>query len=227
MSHMTKHEYEELTRGAAVLAADDHGPKVLLRPDGYVIKLFRRKRLLSSAIFRPYAARFFRASRALQDRGFDAARVEQYARVSAIRRDVVVYRRVDGLPLRQALSQGAAEGERLLSALADILARLHARGVYFRAAHFGNIIVRSAQGAVQLALIDLSETRFRRRPLTLALRARNFRPMTRYPEDVDALRVFGVQRFVSQYIAMAHLDARQSSQFRLALRRIHPAFAEV
>ena len=42
--------YEALREGAHVLEADGSGDKVLRLADGRMLKLFRRKRLLSSAL---------------------------------------------------------------------------------------------------------------------------------------------------------------------------------
>ena len=52
MQRLTAVEYDELVRDARMLSADEHGPKVLLRTDDMVIKVFRRKRWLSSAFIR-------------------------------------------------------------------------------------------------------------------------------------------------------------------------------
>ncbi len=58
---MVKLEYESflsLREGAEVVEADGHGEKVLLLRDGTYRKLFRRKRLVSSAVWYPYSPRF-------------------------------------------------------------------------------------------------------------------------------------------------------------------------
>lgn len=224
MQRMSQAEFEALTRDAATLSADEHGPKVLQTPDGRVIKLFRRKRLISSNLFFPYAKRFERASRELASRGIAAPAVERTARVPAIRRDLVVYRHMPGVALREALA--APVRTPLMLALAQLLATLHARGVYFRAAHFGNVLVQPSNDAnVRLALIDLSEAQFRRSPLSASQRARNFRPLTRYREDLAAVQAFGVERFIAAYLAAAQLKPEESLRFRVALGAIDSALA--
>jgi hypothetical protein len=225
---LSRDEFERLTAGARTLSADEHGVKVLLRGDGRVIKLFRRKRLISSTLWRPYALRFARASRELAARGIPAVIVEQTARVPTIRRDIVVYRHLPGRCLREALIDSPADRDRLLEATADLLATLHERGVYFRAAHFGNILVRETDGPapVELALIDVSETRFRRGPLPASLRARNFRPLMKYPEDRAALQSFGIARFMSRYRHRTALDAKTWAAMSVILRKIDPQLAQ-
>lgn len=50
--------YMKLRSGAEIIEADRFGEKVLTLADGSMLKLFRRKRLLSSAAWYPYAQRF-------------------------------------------------------------------------------------------------------------------------------------------------------------------------
>ncbi len=227
MQRWTQAQFDQLAAGAKPLSADEHGVKVLLTPDGRVIKLFRRKRLLSSALLRPYAKRFAFAARELAARLIPTTRVDTLARVPSMRRDIVVYQRLPGISLREALSNGQdADRQRLMRALAQLLATLHERGVYFRAAHFGNFLAHEQPpGTMTLTLIDVSETRFRGSALPPAMRARNFRPLTRYPEDLAALKTFGVERFVCDYLDHAHLAPEHAVRFRTALQKVNPAFA--
>lgn len=230
MRHLSQEQFNELARGSRTLSADEHGVKVLLTPSGSVIKLFRRKRWVSSAQIVPYAHRFARASRELVARGFVAPPVEMVARVPDLRRDIVIYPHQPGETLRDALARGATSTahERLLAALAQLLAALHQRGVYFRAAHFGNFLANESQlGKIELTMIDLSEARFRRGSLGPKLRARNFRPLTRYPEDLAAVQAFGVERFVRAYMEAATLPERQATRFRSALRQVHSTFGAI
>lgn len=60
--------YLALREGAQVLEADGSGDKVLRLTDGSILKLFRRKRLLSSAAWYPYAKRFADNCDALRER---------------------------------------------------------------------------------------------------------------------------------------------------------------
>ncbi|WP_228158337.1 hypothetical protein, partial [Acinetobacter baumannii] len=61
--------YLQLRDNAEVLEADGHGDKVLRLRDGSFLKLFRRKRLISSAALFPYAERFARNASELARRG--------------------------------------------------------------------------------------------------------------------------------------------------------------
>jgi len=213
---LTLEEYQSLTRDALVLSRDEHGDKVLQTPQGMIIKLFRRKRLISSALLRPYAVRFVNASRRLRELGIPSVQVQSVLRVPALTRHLVIYPRLDGITLRQAV---LVIGRRdvLLEKLARFLAMLHGKGVYFRAMHFGNVLVMNDGN---LALIDISETRFRSGRLSADLRTRNFRPLTSYPEDLQALRDFGMERFLETYHAAADLNPAQRARFDHALQRV-------
>jgi hypothetical protein len=194
---LSRDEYDALVRGAQVLVSDRLGPKVLRTDDGRIVKLFRRRKLISSALFWPPARRFARASRRLGALGIACAAVEGVYRVPHIQRHAVVYPEIAGEALRDAI-RDAPRRDRLLEALAGFLAELHAAGVYFRAVHFGNVLVR-ADG--RFALIDLSEVRVKSKALGTSLRRRNFKPLLAYPEDAAALRSFGLDRFLDLYRA--------------------------
>lgn len=58
-----------MIEGARIPEKDSYGPKVYLLADGNILKLFRRKRLFSSALFRPYSKRFIDNVAQLQQRG--------------------------------------------------------------------------------------------------------------------------------------------------------------
>ena len=167
MKSLSLAEYHDLARDAKVLSRDEHGEKVLLTPDRRVIKLFRRKRWLSSAWIVPYAARFARASHGLRACGIRSVAVESVYRIPALGRHAVVYPMLPGTPLRTVLAESSHKREELLTKLAELLEAMHQRGVYFRAMHFGNVLICNDGGDDggdnHLALIDISETRFRRK----------------------------------------------------------------
>ena len=215
---MTGQQYEQLTSGAKVLSRDRHGDKVLSLADGRVLKLFRRKRLLSSGLFFPYAQRFAAAAEKLAQRGIPAVRVRAVLRISDMHRDAVVYDYLPGQPLREAAERNAD----LLDDLARFMAELHAKGVYFRAIHLGNVLVQP-DGA--LGLIDVSEARFSRGGLSVSKRARNFKPLLRYQQDLDALAAFGFTRFLNRYIEAAGLSACRAGALRRRVVSLEPRFA--
>jgi tRNA A-37 threonylcarbamoyl transferase component Bud32 len=221
MQRLTEGAFEALMDGGRVIGRDGRGIKVSERADGTMLKLFRRKRFLSTALFVPYARRFVTGAEQIAARGFATVEVIGIYRVPAIKRHVVHYRRLDGRPLRDEVA--APGGETIVGELADLMARLHRSGIYFRAIHFGNVIVL-ADGA-GLGLIDVSEARFVSGELSPVMRARNFKHLLRYPEDVAALTAFGLDHFLQRYLERAGLDARTRRRFLDRLSREAPAFA--
>ncbi|MCF5632082.1 toluene tolerance protein, partial [Pseudomonas syringae] len=97
--------YLDLREGAEVLESDRNGDKVLRLSNGTMLKLFRRKRLLSSAIWAPYAQRFADNCQALHARGIDCPKVLQVYRIPGIERDAVHYDPLPGHTLRQLLDE--------------------------------------------------------------------------------------------------------------------------
>ena len=81
--------YLALRENATVLEADGSGDKVLLLEDGTILKLFRRKRLISSALLFPYAQRFADNIDALKKRGIPCPDVIATYRIASISRDAV------------------------------------------------------------------------------------------------------------------------------------------
>ena len=82
-------EYLALRADARVLTRDRYGDKVLALADGTILKLFRRKRLISSAAWYPYARRFADNARALAARGIPCPEVTGLYRLPSVRRDAV------------------------------------------------------------------------------------------------------------------------------------------
>jgi tRNA A-37 threonylcarbamoyl transferase component Bud32 len=171
--------YEALRKGARVLEADGSGDKVLRLADGRMLKLFRRKRLLSSALLYPYAQRFANNTRALAQRGILCPTVIAVYRIPSIDRDGVYYNPLEGTTVRQ-LQNSPAESDALRLQLGGFIARLHEKGVYFRSLHFGNVVLTPMS---DLGLIDIADLRCQKRALSDSKRLRNFAHLLRYKED--------------------------------------------
>ena len=99
-------EYLSLREGAKVLEADHCGDKVLRLADGTILKLFRRKRWLSSAMIYPYAKRFVVNAKALIKRGVSVPHILRIARILSIGCDVVHYLPLVGIMLRELAQAG-------------------------------------------------------------------------------------------------------------------------
>lgn len=173
-------DYQVLRDGAQVIEADGHGEKVLLLPDGNFLKLFRRKRVVTSAALFPYARRFAVNTLALRKRDIPCPQILGTYRVSEIERDVVHYAPLPGQTLRQLITGPVAPPRALLTQFASFVANLHDRGVYFRSLHLGNVVMTPQN---ELGLIDIADLRTYPWALRKSLCLRNFQHMLRYEED--------------------------------------------
>jgi hypothetical protein len=185
LTHMEHEDFLALKAGAEILESDAHGEKVLHLADGSFLKLFRRKRLLSSAAWYPYARRFADNAEALASRGIPVPRVLAVLRIPSIQRDAVRYCPLAGTTLRELLrGEGLdAEDERRTKRLfTDFVIRLHSLGIYFRSLHLGNVVLTPAG---ELGLIDLADLALYRRPLPAFMRRRNVRRMLEIPGERD------------------------------------------
>ena len=218
VERMSTDEFDRFAARSDVLSSDLNGVKVLRADDGTMLKIFRRKRRLSSALFSPYALRFGHASQELVRRGISTVETLRVVTLDEPGHTGVIYRYLEGTPLRDALETADDDARTaLMEAFHDFVARLHQNGVYFRGLHFANVLVQSKDS---FALIDVSEVRFLRGPLSSNLRARNFKPLVAYAIDVRSLEQFGIARFVQGYLSSAALDSLATSDFLARLRLV-------
>lgn len=218
---LTVSQWAQLIDGARVLVFEAGSGKVFLLADGRVVKMLR-PRGWGGWRARRHARRFLRAAEGLKRRGVRTVEVTGAYRLPR-GRCAVAYGFLEGRTVRQILADGeldeAARG-RLIEQVVRLMARLHGLGVYFRGLHLGNIL-RTPEG--DLALIDVTDTRFRRAALGLWWRVRNFRSLLRYPQDLAALRHYGLERLLAHYCRAVGLDgpAARRLESAIAFRYVH------
>ncbi|MBC7161281.1 MAG: toluene tolerance protein [Immundisolibacter sp.] len=212
---------QRLLDAANVLERDGFGIKVAQLPCGTILKLFRRKRRVSSAAWRPYAQRFVRNAAHLAGAGIPTVQVRAFFQCAPAARHVVAYRPLAGDVLRERLARGEPVD---WSRLAVFMAHLHRQGIYFRSLHSGNIVCLPGDA---FGLIDIADLYVCRRPLGTLRRGRNLRPMLRDPL-LQALRerqAFG--GFLDAYRREAGFGSLRSEVFsRLAWRQWRRAGAQ-
>lgn len=187
-------EFKKLIDKSKIIEQDGYGEKVLLAPDNIIVKIFRRKRLLSSALFRPYAKRFIKNAEKLKALEFITPVVTKYLYCKEFKRYLIYYTPLPGKTLREAFF--IKPDTKLLKKLAEFIAHLHDKGVYFRSLHFGNIILMP-EG--DFGLIDISDTKIYPFRLSINKRVHNFRHIFRYKEDRDVVAKFGTEKFIDIY----------------------------
>jgi serine/threonine protein kinase len=207
---MSAQEYNQLAQGATELERDRHGVKVLLTPDKQIIKLIRIKRWLSFSVIYPYSLRFLRNAKRLSAMGISCVQVKRVFYCHAIKRHGIIYPLMEGESLEKI---AAREGlsEHMFQLLAEFIALLHRKGVYFRSLHLGNILLLPQGG---FGLIDVADMRFSKFPLRVYQRRRNFRHLLRNRDQRQLFTEYGLQRFFDHYFKAAGLDAAQSGKIR-------------
>lgn len=213
MTPLSHEQFLLLRNKAEVLEADYHGEKVLRLADGNMLKLFRRKRLLSSAALYPYAQRFANNADTLEQRGIPCPKILNVFRIAQIQRDAVHYAPLPGITLRQIDDEPTRS--RLRPRLGEFVAQLHAKGVLFRSLHLGNIVL-TPEG--QLGLIDIADLRAQRSALGKFKRMRNFQHILRDPRDQEWLLVDKGQAFFDSYLRHAQVNWKLDELLRQATK---------
>ena len=205
--------YDALIADAAVIQKDGHGIKVLRLPDGRMLKLFRRKRLISSQLWTSYARRFEQNADQLRQRGIPTIKVESVFQIPHLDRQAVLYPAIPGTTLRQWLIEHPGESaQKKIRAFGAFVAELHKQGVLFRSLHLGNVLVTDDDA---LALIDISDMSFRRAgPLLTWQRIRNLQHIGRYTHDRQLMVVANPHDFIDAYLDAAELAPGAQSRFR-------------
>lgn len=212
-------EYEALIKDGEVLEKDGHGIKVFRLPGDRILKLFRRKRILSSQLWFPYAYRFKRNADTLRKRGFTTVTVDSVFSIPSIQRHGVLYQSLPGITLRSWLQ--AHNGSDASGKIADfgrLVAQLHEKGVLFRSLHLGNVLVLPNGG---LGLIDISDMGFRWiGPLFHRQRIRNLVHVARYPRDVELIASCGGDTFEKAYLSTVRVKSHQIPALSAQMRAL-------
>lgn len=206
MTPLNREAFSALRKGATVIEADPRGEKVLRLADGSFLKLFRRKRFLSSALFFPPADCFRRNAEALAARNIPCPQVLETYDIGSERKTAVRYWPLPGDTVRSLLPDlGAEERSALLLRLATFIARLHDEGIYFRSLHLGNVLLMPDG---EFGLIDVSDMSVQHAPISRHKRVRNFRHVLRYKKDTRFINDLGAARFLGTYNAASsiHLE---------------------
>lgn len=189
-SRLPEAALNQMIDGARILEADSYGPKVYLLQDGNILKLFRRKRFFSSALWRPYSKRFIDNAAGLQKLGVPTLQALQLYKLQAPGMTAVLYQPLPGETLRQIASKEGFSWQQALPDLVDLIRNLHESGIYFRSLHLGNIVVTPDN---RMGLIDVADLRFLRAPLPRYLIKRNLQHFARYIEREKLNETFPMQ----------------------------------
>lgn len=189
---LSEHEYENLCRDAEVIRTG----KVLELSNGDILKLYRVKRLISSALFYPYSKRFYRNALQLQSLGIATVEAKRLFRIPCIERSAVLYAPLPGVTLRDFAEHNGLP-RRIVEQLGVFIAKLHDKGVYFRSLSLNNIIYKENS---ELGLIDFADMKIYERRLSPHKRLRNFRHVFGNVKDSSYLDVANKTCLVEHYL---------------------------
>ncbi len=167
-------DYLALRENCKVIEQDGFGDKVMILQDGTFLKLFRRKRLIW-----PYAQRFADNAKKLEELGIPCPKIIQVYRIPSIERDGVHYHPLPGTTLRDLHSGDAEYPDDLRERFLKFVDHIQDLGVYFR-----SVLTPDDE----LGLIDISDMKIFRRPLSKWQRKRNEEHMFRDPKDTHWLK---------------------------------------
>ncbi len=194
---LTEEQLKKLLQTASVIEEDGYGVKVAKLEDGTYLKLFRRKRLFSTALWAPPSRRFASNAQQLQLLGVTAPAIKELVRIPSAKLDGVLYQPLPGDTLRNRWRNlEDAERERDIRQFGAFLGHLHQLGVYFRSLHLGNVL-KQPDGS--FGLIDVSDMSFSHDRLMPWKRHRNLTHMLRYSEDSNWLADQHVSALIAGY----------------------------
>lgn len=213
-------ELTSILSGATVLVGGrGKHPKVALTTDGRIVKHISKEPCGGALDREPRALRFARHVLRLRALGFPVPEVERVHSLDDGRQDVLIYRPLSGVPLRDA-ARRADDAPRLLRKFAATCAGLHDAGVLFRSGHLANYILMDDGN---LGLIDVHALSFTSGPASIFRRARTFRILVK--DDADRLFLAsggGLQSFLDAYVAASSLGPTRARAFRRLVWLMHP-----
>lgn len=197
MKRIEPAQLDALLDNAKTIEEDGLGIKVAQLKGGEFLKLYRRKRLLSSDLWDLPAQRFADNANGLLRLGITAPTVLEVLMISERRLSAVRYQPLPGDTLRNHLrNSDPAERSRDVMRFGAFLGELHESGVYFRSLHLGNVLLLPDGN---FGLIDLSDMKLERNALAPWKRRRNLQHILRYAEDIGWLTAQHREEWVTGY----------------------------
>ena len=191
--------------------ADDLGHRKTFHKKNAIIKIFNVRGLISSGFFNTYASRIIKNS--LKLKKYDIPSIEitnelvfQYNR----RLSGVSYKYIPGTTYRDLSHKITMD---MITDLANYISNIHKKGIYFRAMHLGNILLHNKK----LFLIDIAKIHFYPWQLFVFTRARAFRRMIKYQDDIKNFGLINYKNLISEYMNSSKFNYFERIRFQLYL----------
>jgi tRNA A-37 threonylcarbamoyl transferase component Bud32 len=218
MEMISRREFVEICRNINTLTIKlGHAdrPKVLEKDGRTIVKIFYpKKKWVTSDKLKPRAMRFYDNVQRLHQQGYAVPNITKTQYCSSLKTYLIHYDKISGEDVRTFASRGNLH---IIHRVAQLMADLHQKGIFFRSIHLENLL---HQEDGRLALIDISDVRFKHRPLSLHLRYRNIKHLLQATHDKEIWAAFSVDRFLESYCKAAAISRFGHKMLAYFLKKI-------
>lgn len=191
--------------------ADDLGHRKTFHKKNEIIKIFNVRGYISSGFFNTYASRIIKNSIKLKEHEISSIEItNELAFQYNNRLSGVSYKYIPGKTYRDLGNKITKE---MITDLAKYISIIHKKGIYFRAMHLGNILLHNKK----LFLIDIAKIHFYPWPLFIFTRARAFRRMIKYQDDIKHFGLINYKNLISEYMVSSKFNSFERIRFQLYL----------
>ena len=191
--------------------ADDLGHRKTFHKKNEIIKIFNVRGYISSGFFNTYASRIIKNSIKLKDHEISSIEItNELAFQYNNRLSGVSYKYIPGKTYRDLGNKITKE---MITDLAKYISIIHKKGIYFRAMHLGNILLHNKK----LFLIDIAKIHFYPWSLFIFTRARAFRRMIKYQDDIKHFGLINYKNLISEYMVSSKFNSFERIRFQLYL----------
>jgi hypothetical protein len=191
--------------------ADDLGHRKTFHKKNEIIKIFNVRGYISSGFFNTYASRIIKNSIRLKEHEIPSIEItNELAFQYNNRLSGVSYKYIPGKTYRDLGNKITKE---MITDLAKYISIIHKKGIYFRAMHLGNILLHNKK----LFLIDIAKIHFYPWSLFIFTRARAFRRMIKYQDDIKHFGLINYKNLISEYMVSSKFNHFERIRFQLYL----------
>ncbi len=191
--------------------ADDLGHRKTFHKKNEIIKIFNVRGYISSGFFNTYASRIIKNSIKLKEHEISSIEItNELAFQYNNRLSGVSYKYIPGKTYRDLGNKITKE---MITDLAKYISIIHKKGIYFRAMHLGNILLHNKK----LFLIDIAKIHFYPWPLFIFTRARAFRRMIKYKDDIKHFGLINYKNLINEYMVSSKFNSFERIRFQLYL----------
>ena len=191
--------------------ADDLGHRKTFYKKNEIIKIFNVRGYISSGFFNTYASRIIKNSIRLKDYEIPSIEITNELAFQYNKRlSGVSYKYIPGKTYRDLGNKITKE---MITDLAKYISIIHKKGIYFRAMHLGNILLHNKK----LFLIDIAKIHFYPWSLFIFTRARAFRRMIKYQDDIKHFGLINYKNLISEYMVSSKFNHFERIRFQLYL----------